>query len=443
MPSASSRIIYVDATNGNDATGSPTTLANQPDPFQPDGNELPYQTIAAGLAQMRDGFPDWLLLKRGQEWEESILFNNKSGKSPQEPFFVGCYGESGSRPLLKTGNDSGVMLFNLCENFIFYGIEAYCNNRDPLSPTYAYIASNAGQGFVILGGGDSITIEDCKVSFYRDGISAQSTDGLTRTNLTIKNNIIIDSYGSDTSMRSQGVFFNEIVGIVFENNLIDHCGWNESVSTATATIFNHGAYIQDTNTGCYFRNNITSRNSTHGLMGRPGGLYENNLSIQDTIGIFLGSASDSIATCRYCVVTEGRDMDLSDANPQTSAAIYGVEVGDNELASGSVIVEDNLILNALNDDNNIGIVEASNPLGIIYSGNVKYNWRGSDGDSENPGWTDATKTLSTFMASLSETPTTEAFINKHRNRGLGENLGAFSASAVNNYLRAGFDMEQV
>src|SRR5690606_36580387 len=51
-PCADSRVVYVSSSQGNDA-------------FDGLSEATPKRTIAAGYALLRDGYPDWLLLKSG------------------------------------------------------------------------------------------------------------------------------------------------------------------------------------------------------------------------------------------------------------------------------------------------------------------------------------------------------------------------------------------
>src|SRR5439155_9756143 len=86
-------IIYVSSSTGDDGNDglTPTT---------------PKRTIAAGYDLLRDGYPDWLLLRCGDVWHENIPAWNRSGRSATEPAVLWNYG-SGSRPLLLTGSMDG------------------------------------------------------------------------------------------------------------------------------------------------------------------------------------------------------------------------------------------------------------------------------------------------------------------------------------------------
>src|SRR6478735_7701128 len=55
-PSADTRIVYVSSSTGDDRTGVIGNL------------DHPYKTLAAGRSRLRNGKPDWLLLKKGDTW---------------------------------------------------------------------------------------------------------------------------------------------------------------------------------------------------------------------------------------------------------------------------------------------------------------------------------------------------------------------------------------
>src|SRR3989338_1091043 len=78
-PSPDTRIIYVSSSEGNDLN----------DGLSP---QTPKQTISAGKALLRDTYPDWLLLKRGDMWYETLDGWKISGRSADEPMLISSYG---------------------------------------------------------------------------------------------------------------------------------------------------------------------------------------------------------------------------------------------------------------------------------------------------------------------------------------------------------------
>src|SRR5688572_21963771 len=70
-PSGDSRVIYVSST-GNDSNSGLSASS-------------PVKTIAKAKTLMRDLKPDWMLLKRGDTWNESLGDWRRRGRSSTEP----------------------------------------------------------------------------------------------------------------------------------------------------------------------------------------------------------------------------------------------------------------------------------------------------------------------------------------------------------------------
>ena len=87
QPSADSRLVYVSSSEGNDANDGLTP-------------ETAKATIDAADALIRDGFPDWLMLKRGDVFQQPNLGRWKNGRSASEPLVMTYYGDSGPRPII-------------------------------------------------------------------------------------------------------------------------------------------------------------------------------------------------------------------------------------------------------------------------------------------------------------------------------------------------------
>jgi len=94
-PSADTRVVFVSSSGGDDHN----------DGLSP---ARPKRSIAAGQARLRHGSPDWLLLKRGDVWQENLGQWKKSGRSLDEPMLVSSYGQGSARPLLQTGSVGGI-----------------------------------------------------------------------------------------------------------------------------------------------------------------------------------------------------------------------------------------------------------------------------------------------------------------------------------------------
>src|SRR5512141_1829133 len=138
-PSADSRLIYVSAS-GNDATAKSYTPASTEvgsDPYDPVGAILPYATIDAALAQARAGYPDYILLKRGDTWTPTAMIHMKAGRSASERMVLGYYGSASARPVVK---NYGVNLGRASYSALV-GIQFTAARRNPNSPDFAGFAN--------------------------------------------------------------------------------------------------------------------------------------------------------------------------------------------------------------------------------------------------------------------------------------------------------------
>ncbi|MDA8018036.1 MAG: hypothetical protein MPN21_11370, partial [Thermoanaerobaculia bacterium] len=93
-PSPDSRLIYVSSSTGNDNN----------DGLSPGS---PKETVASARALLRHGFPDWLLLRKGDIFDEGLGHIRTSGRSWTEPQVWTSYGGGSTRPLLRTGTSNG------------------------------------------------------------------------------------------------------------------------------------------------------------------------------------------------------------------------------------------------------------------------------------------------------------------------------------------------
>jgi len=143
-PSADSRVIYVSAS-GNDTNNG----------FSP---TAPVQTIAKARSLMRNGSPDYLLLRRGDTFGTPISNWSLSGRSADEPMVIGAYTDpsrpSTDRPRINSGIASGFANTASGSNpppishVFLTGINFVANRRDyrqpPANFTTGFTADAAG-----------------------------------------------------------------------------------------------------------------------------------------------------------------------------------------------------------------------------------------------------------------------------------------------------------
>ena len=431
-PSPDSRIVYV-SSNGDDASAqfySPADPEIGSDPFHPVGPINTYHTIAAAMLEMREFYPDWLLINRGDTLYESLSTNLQwqSGRNSTEVKLFSAYGE-GERPLLKTGVEGG---FNLSwtssfletttDNLAVAHIDFYAHTRDPQSAEFSLAedgAQGGADGFRIVKSGSNILIEGCKFSHYANN-SVQRSPGATNrlVNLKIRRNVITHNYRNIAAeTHCQGIYAGaDLDSLLLEENIFWHNGWSEdplisnTANGAPATIFNRNAYLNRGEEDLVVRGNIFSESSSEGVQQRSGGLAEDNLCLKNSIGILFGQwqavwPSEAVGgIVRNNVCLDAHDID---GMPRGGGIQF-------EQVDG-VLMENNIIAHQESGSWNInGIGLADNFLNVTIDNNIVYDWT-------RPMWPNSNDTRATALniGSISAPANVNISNNEFQQPGLG------------------------
>jgi len=363
--SSDTRIVYVSSSSGNDANDGLSEAKAK-------------KTLAGGKSLMRQKFPDWMLLKRGDVWDESFGQWLTSGRSALEPTMIGTYGTAAARPLVRTGIKDGIYFQGggsapaSNEHFAIVGIHLWANGR---------VGTEQCAGMAFLRTGENILIEDCVFQGFLNNLNIQggSADTSWIKNFRLRRSLLLDSYSGGAS-HSQGMFAEMIDGFVVEDCVIDHNGWSETVASAKATIFNHNFYLSRGVRNVMIRRNIISRASSHGVSLNQSGTIEDNLFVKNPIGMFIRTAP---STARGNVILESRD--ISTDLPRGFGIIVG-KVYDTAplLPPGPALVENNIIANKTSLGTNEAVSFTSNVApkntSTTIRNNIVYNWKGTSID---------------------------------------------------------------
>jgi hypothetical protein len=360
-----SRIIYVSSSQGSNSTGtwySPGDPAIGSDPFNPVGSIQPYQTIAAGFNQLRDGYADILLLKRGDVWEESSFFMDLEGPSQLERIIISEYGTGSSRPTIRTEDGNGFWNHGggKSSNLIVAHLHLNSDGRTD---------DGGGTAFRLRGTpGDHMLIEGCLIREFSDNI-AIVPDG-PMSYIVIRRNVIVDSY--DTSSHSQGIFASTNTNdLLIEENVLDHNGWHPTIQSPT--IHNHNIYLNASVNRPVVRRNIITRASSHGTQLGFGGDAIENVYSHNPIALIMSRDPDDpvIGRALRNVILEGTDM-------ASTPRGFGIQIKRAE----DVLADENIIANInnasspapfrLNEESNIVPSEM-----IRLQNNIVYNWGGA------------------------------------------------------------------
>jgi len=261
----------------------------------------PVQTLSKAHDLIRDGYADWILLKRGDSWGERVIY--KSGRSVEESMIYASYGDS-SEPRPRIGRISNPTPNN---NIGVFDLEF--------------------SGLTLLQGGafENILFEGC---LSKGQINVQRRP----TNIELRRNVIVDVY--PPTVGSQGVF-GGAYNFLLEENILDHNGWwnpetnpgnyNEYDSEQSytegdiiyygqdlykaqeddpqgppevdgetqsgwsrpgnPTIFNHNVYISTNAPPVHLHRNIFTRASSHGSQMGGGGFALENIYSHNPIHI--------------------------------------------------------------------------------------------------------------------------------------------------------------
>ncbi|WGL15248.1 DUF5011 domain-containing protein [Microbulbifer bruguierae] len=418
QPQSDSKLIYVSSSSGDDFNDglSPKTAV---------------KSIAKGKELLRDGFPDWLLLKIGDEWSEGLGRWVKSGRSAKQPMIVTSYGTGLTRPLLLTGARSGIRASGgggspkQVDYLVFSGLHFYAETRDPDSDSFSN--TDGASGIVWLRGSTYLLIEDNCFDHYQTGIAIMDISDLNVSGVEIRKNVIVDSFSTDG--HSQGIYIQETEGVTIEENIFDHNGWHESLSGAQATKFNHSIYIQGDNLDVQIKNNIISRSSSHGMQLRPGGLIEGNFLIRNPISILLGMSdvSDDDGVVVNNVILNGNDIG---SEPRG----WGIDFKPEN----NGVIKNNIVAHVLTDSGNRFGIKTSDYA--TYSGNVVYDWEEIRGAQEN--YVDPKRTIEEYNVLMGGEATFDSFVEKIRAQSRLDWNPDYSTESLNRFFREGFSPKE-
>lgn len=447
-----SRIIYVSSSEGSDDNDGLSELT-------------PVESLSKGVSLARDGYPDHILFKRGDEWFTKYGIGTfKSGRSATEPMVLAYYGESGPRPRFNIENSFFAINSIERSHLVFMGLEWYGYKHDPNSPDFTS-ATKVGV-FAQLGYGENFLIEDCVANYVSLGAFAPANHDTYYKNVKLRYVIAFQSYGPDSYnihelySREQGIYVSNTEGFLMEHCLMDHNGWNEEVEGSGANMYNHNLYMSGCNpdpSKIILKDNIFARGAAHGVQLRSGGTATGNLFIQNAISInigydYLSAGFDDMiqwvkdmdnTTVSDNVFLESRLMDSTNSSWPRTAAVWGIAT-----IAIPCRVNNNIIAHSLNDGGNaISSYNDINGLGgsVEKIGNVIFKFHANtSNETVDPGWLDPERKIGHYHRKLGGEVDTKAFLLAARKRPLKTLWPEYSAEVVNNFIRDGFsEMEDV
>jgi hypothetical protein len=299
QPSADSRIVYVSSSEGSDANDGLSSATPKATWWGPSGAQ----------SLIRPGYPDWMLLKRGDVWTEVIdahYISLQGGRSASEKMVLSSYGTSTARPHVRStqvrvwgaGERSHVAIVGIHLERLTESLGTYDPNNYNY-PVGITIQPNHGTDFLV---------EDCLVEKYAINVEVHPSDETydSVTDVRIRGNVLVDAYASG-AVHAQGIYAQNVDGILVEGNVLDHNGWSETVPDAGMTIFNHNIYVNQNCANFTFRQNITSRASAQGMPSGICKLNEDNLYLSNPFSCNVFNTAPQ-AVVRYNVFIDGANV---------------------------------------------------------------------------------------------------------------------------------------
>jgi len=485
--SPDSRVIYVSSSDGDDSNDglSPKTAKATPE---------------AGFALVRDGFPDFLLLKRGDTWRDTALTRRdlgdgrfgrvefKSGRSKKERMVISSYGNSTVRPRLEIDthfvNDSG----RDYHHFAISGLAFISYKKEPGSPDF----DGHSGGAVRLVSNDrtsDVLLEDNYLEYGEFVIQAVD-------DIKLRRNVIYRSYhmgtclfnedgsraaNGDPGYRPSGMFMgSDTVGAVLDGNIWDENGWNPDLPVGDAnnpgpcaTIYNHNVYLSDVK-NVKVRNNVFLRASSIGLKvsgnktgGVNGLIVNNNLFAEGEIGIAMGGNGRVADTHVNALVRNNVFTDENTGVTIKRNTVYGYQralrVVEGDAWDSIAITKNRFITDVATAPH---IYHRGNFDNVTYSDNEYASNYTSENDNAD-GWfdngypfmdinewrirsgeananistyepVDSQRNVDSYAKYLGIGTTIDDFAREARKQSRFNYRDELTAKAVNNYIRAGF-----
>lgn len=387
------------------------------------------ETPARAIAQLRDGYPDHLLIRRGDTFEGPLSTGwSLSGRSAAEPMVIATYGESGARPYFRTGEQTAFRTYHgtPVRHLRIMDLRFHANVRDPGDASFVVptASSEAPVGFIMLSSNhpiEDVLIEGCEVSHYNGGLVAHGPATVKLGNVRLRANHFHDAYavnhdgngdgdsddgagsGDIHQGHSAGIYTDRVDGLLLEQNVFDHNGGLNNYPgdprrvdlpgiqpAATAgTWFNHQIYSDSNNCHVVAVGNVFANGD--GVQLRSGGIARENVFVR-TVNAITGGNDDVLESSggftfeiRDNLFLEGTDFAPESIHGPSAPRGNGVLL-TNVSDAGARIV-DNLFLRdisaaqygraiQLEGGNRLGNGETGVVRSAEIARNTVVNWRG-------------------------------------------------------------------
>lgn len=386
-PSSDSRIVYV-SSSGNDSTGQYYTTAQVgSDPKHPIITVQPFLTYAAAYARTRSGYPDWVLFKQGETFDNTAFYANiRSGRSKTEPFLISDYGNTNVMPVINNRGTIGVYPTGLTAYFAITNLDFYNFHRNPNDPRH--VPGDNGVSTVFIYSAGDITrysihdfmIEGCRFT-YHNGCIIQ---GENTYNAGFYRNVVHNAY-SLTVNRPQGFYSSYVNNLDFQENIFDHNGWYSTVASGgigPADPQNHNVYLTNIKNST-IKNNISTRPSSMSFKfssvhypplddyaGIENLLIENNFILDSEIGLGIGGNDTTSHRFKNVNILGNVLSNMNVSMPTSRVIVWANDMQDWDGGSWT----NNLLMNT-DHENSFGYSMMGTYRNVVFDHNIVYNFK--------------------------------------------------------------------
>ncbi|MBN2530311.1 MAG: hypothetical protein JXR76_28235 [Deltaproteobacteria bacterium] len=322
---AESVVIYVSSSQGSDSQDGVTP-------------ETPVKTLSHAASLLTDGANDFMLLRREDTWRGESLGRFLSGKDAAHPMVVASYG--GETALPRVELDTNFIDHNgKAQSFVsLVGLELVTYPMIPDDPEFD---GQTGGGLRYVGAGSDLLIEGCRLTHCELVVQSYG-DGQHYENVEVRRNVIelnyhVDTCGQNNEFRPSGMYSSHVNGLLIEENLFDHNGWNEDVASACGTMYNHNMYLNAN--GLTVRNNVIARASSMGIKMRSDTtgdaddmVFENNFFVHGEIGLGIGGNTDEPHRFSNVVIHGNVFSQIGESMPTDREFAWMLDVSDVKAA---------------------------------------------------------------------------------------------------------------
>lgn len=369
-PSADTRIMYV-SQSGTANCRSYGVVDVGTDPFHPTITPDVCRDPNAAYDLVRNGFPDWVLFKRGESWNlSSTLEWSKSGRAVNEKIVIGAYGSSGDRPLLlMASGQSGIRS------------AAYSTPSSHIAIVDLYISSPTpiqdANGLDFWNNHDDILFEGNRIEGFGLAVNVYVfNSGARFTNLRIRRNVMFNQSDTPTTGRSQAVYGGAdgssnntwMDGVLFEENIFVHNGFPNPIALL-GNFFDHTFYMAGNgNRNFTFHRNLILNNADGGKVWADHTTYDDNTFIKNAVAMSRACCGPSTTMSNNVILDNTSNSNLN----ETTGILMG-PTQDLQI-TGNIIAHNHFTAYQASGGASVFGINTDTSSNTQISNNIIYNW---------------------------------------------------------------------